>query len=142
MVASMSVIDNRSGGFTLVEIIISITVAGFIALGLTVMVSNLNVISDRASDLVTANSAAEDKFEDLRAGTFLGLSDGTYDFSSELPNSLASPKTATYTVADSSLVNVGSAVKQVDIQIVYNSHGKTQTLRYTGYIGELGVGQY
>lgn len=138
----MSSINNNSGGFTLVEIIVSITVAGFIALGLGVMVTNLNAVSDRSRDLVTANSAAENKFEDLRASTFLGLSDGTYDFSSELPSSLGDPKTASYTVSDSSLTNVGSAVKEVDIQIVYNSHGRTQTLRYTGYIGELGVGQY
>lgn len=133
---------QNQNGFTIIEIIVAITVAGFITIGLSVMVANLNILSDRAQDLVTANSAAEDKFEDLRASTYLALTDGTYDFTSELPITLAEPKVATYTVADSSLLNVGSAVKEVDIQIVYNSHGSPQTLRYTGYIGELGVGQY
>lgn len=134
-------IQNHEG-FTLVEIIVSITVAGFIILGLGVMVTNLNAISDRSRDLVTANSAAEDKFEDLRASTFLALNDGTFDFTGELPDSLASPKTASYTISDSTLLNVGSAVKEVDLQIVFNSYGSPQTIRYTGYIGELGVGQY
>lgn len=138
----MSITDKSEGGFTLVEIIVAITVAGFISIGLGVMVTNLNVISDRARDLVSANSAAENKFEDLRSSTYLALGDGTYDFTNELPTSLSDPKIATYTIADSTLVDVGTAVKEVDVQIVYNSHGKTQTLRYTGYIGELGVGQY
>ncbi len=138
----MSVINKNQGGFTIVEIVVAITVAGFITLGLSVMVTNLNVVSDRTRDLVTAISAAENKFEDLRNSTFLALSDGTVDFTGELPSTLAEPKQATYTIADSSLTNVSTAVKEVNVTIVYNSHGKTETLEFREFIGELGVGQY
>lgn len=133
---------NNQNGFTLLEVVVAITVAGFIMMGLVVLVTNLYSISDRSYDLMLANSSAENKFEDLRSGTFLGLSDGAYDFTTELPSSLGNPKSATYVVGDSSLVNVDTAVKEVTMTIVYNSHGKTQTLEYSGYIGELGVGQY
>ncbi len=138
----MSSIKSTQDGFTLLEVIVTITVAGFIMMGLVVLITNLYSISDRSYDLMLANSSAENKFEDLRSGTFLGLSDGPYDFTTELPSSLGSPKSATYTVGNSSLVNVSAAVKEINMTIVYNSHGKTQTLEYSGYIGELGVGQY
>lgn len=138
----MSMIKQAEGGFTIVEIIVAITVAGFVTLGLSVMVTNLNVVSDRTRDLVTATSAAENKYEDLRNSTYLALSDGTFDFTSELPNTLAEPKQATYTIADSTLTDISTAVKEVDVTIVYNSHGKTETIKFKEFIGELGVGQY
>lgn len=138
----MSMIKQVESGFTIVEIIVAITVAGFVTLGLSVMVTNLNVVSDRTRDLVTATSAAENKYEDLRNSTYLALSDGTIDFTSELPTTLAEPRQATYTIADSTLTDISAAVKEVDVTIVYNSHGKTETLRFKEFIGELGVGQY
>lgn len=138
----MSIIEKNQSGFTMLEIIVAMTVAGFIAVGLSVMVANLNVLSDRASDLIAANSAVENKFEDLRSSTFLGLTDGTVDFTDELPGTLSGPRSATYTIGDATLANVSDALKQIDMTITYNSHGRTETLNYTGYIGELGVGQY
>jgi len=138
----MSNMKDSQRGFTLLEVVVTITVAGFIILGLGVMVTNLYVISDRSRDLILANSTAENKYENLRSSTYLGLSDGTYDFTNELPASLGQPRTATYTVADSTLTNVGSAVKEIDMTIIYNDRGSPRTLEYTGYVGELGVGQY
>ena len=138
----MSGMKQTEGGFTVVEVIIAITVAGFVTLGLSVMVTNLNVVSDRTRDIVTATSAAENKYEDLRNGTYLALADGTIDFTSELPATLAEPRQATYTIADSSLSDISAAVKEVDVTIIYNSHGRTETMKFKEYIGELGVGQY
>ncbi len=135
-------INNEQSGFTIVEIIVAITVAGFVTLGLSVMVTNLNVVSDRTRDLVAATSAAENKFEDLRSSSFLALSDGTIDFTDELPNALSEPRQGAYTVSDSSLPNVSAAVKEVVLTIYYNAHGRTETLVFKEYIGELGVGQY
>jgi prepilin-type N-terminal cleavage/methylation domain-containing protein len=138
----MSNINTNQKGFTILEIVVAITVAGFIMLGLGVMTANLYAISDRSRDLMLANSTAENKFEDLRSSTFLGLTDGTYDFTSELPASLGESRSGSYTIADSTLTNVSGAVKEVSVTILYNSRGDVKTLEYTGYIGELGVGQY
>jgi len=138
----MSKITDKQNGFTLIEVIITVTAAGFILLGLGAMVTNLSILSKRSQDLITATSAIEDKFEDLRSGTYLALADGTMDFTSELPAILAEPKSATYTIADSSLTDVSEAVKEINITVTYNNHNGSETLNYTGYIGELGVGQY
>lgn len=129
-------------GFTLVEIVVAITVAGFFIIGLSVMVTSLYVINDKTRDLITATSAVENKYEDLRSSTYLALADGTTDFTDELPSSLAEPRSATYTISNSSLANVDEAVKEVNITIIYNNHGASEILEYREYIGELGVGQY
>jgi len=138
----MSDIFNNQRGFTILEVVVTITVAGFIMIGLSVMMTNLYAVSDKSRDLILVNSTAEDKFEDLRSSTFLGLSDGTYDFTTELPTSLGEPRSASYTIADSSLANVGPAVKEITMTITYTNRGSASTYEYSGYIGELGVGQY
>lgn len=138
----MSNISKNQCGFTVLEVVVTITVAGFIMIGLSVMMTNLYAVSDKSRDLILVNSTAEDKFEDLRSSTFLGLSDGTYDFTTELPTSLGEPRLAIYTVADSSLANVGSAVKEITMTITYTNRGSASTYEYSGYVGELGVGQY
>jgi len=134
--------SSRHDGFTLVEIVVAITVAGFVIMGLSVMVTSLYVINDKTRDLIAATSAVENKYEDLRTNTYLALPNGTTDFTDELPNSLATPRSASYTVSDSSLANVGGAVKEVSIIVTYNNHGTNEVLEYREYIGELGVGQY
>lgn len=138
----MSNISNNQRGFTVLEVVVTITVAGFIMIGLSVMMTNLYAVSDKSRDLILVNSTAEDKFEDLRSSTFLGLSDGTYDFTTELPTSLGEPRSATYTIADSALINVGTAVKEITMTITYTNRGSASTYEYSGYVGELGVGQY
>lgn len=106
-------------------------------MSLTVMLTNLNAINDRARDVMLANSIAENKIESLRSGDFVALSDGTVDFSDELPATFGSPRSASYIV---STLNV--AVKQVDIEITYAPNSlSSETFNYTSYIGELGVGQ-
>lgn len=105
------------------------TLAGF--------VNTLNRFNDRARDLTVVNSLAENKVESLRSIGFSGINTGATSFVSELPASIGSPRTATYTVT---VPNTG--IKQIDLVISYNDHGTTQSVNYRTYVGELGVGQY
>jgi type II secretory pathway pseudopilin PulG len=137
--------SSKQSGFTVMEVVLTTAIAGFILLGITAMINSLNSINDRARDLTLANALAENKAESLRSISFTGLVNGTYDFSNELPAELTGPTTASYVVTDAVDPATSTAmtnVKQVDISITYQETGIARSLEYTTYIGELGVGQY
>ena len=141
----MSLIENNvriktnQSGFTILEVVTGIVLAGLLLSGFVVMINNVNVANDRTRDIVVTNAFVENKSEELRNAKFLGLpADGTIvDFTSEMPQSLALPRSATYEITD-----LSSSVKQVDFIVQYNDHGSTRTVNYSTAIGELGVGQY
>lgn len=124
-------------GFTIIELLVTIAVVGILVPTLAGFVNSLNRFNDRARDLTLVNSLAENKIESLRSVGYSGINTGTTSFVSELPVTLGSPRTATYTVT-----TPNTGIKQVDLTVTYNDHGSTQTVNYRTYIGELGVGQY
>lgn len=128
---------KETSGFTVLEVILATAVAGFIFLGIGGMINTLNVVNDRARDLTLANALAENKVETLRSAGFGGLSDGVVDFTAELPDTLAPPRAATYSISSPE-----SNLRQVDINITYSDRGQPRSLDYRTYIGELGIGQY
>jgi len=137
-------ISKYQSGFTVVEVLITISVAGFILLGLFAMTNSLNLVNDRARDLTLANALAEHEIESLRSIGFSGLVDGNYDYTDEMPPSLAEPRSATYTISTALDNASGSSMpnlKKIDMTLTYDDHGSTRSLFYTSYIGELGVGQ-
>jgi prepilin-type N-terminal cleavage/methylation domain-containing protein len=132
-----SVTKKTERGFTTVELLITIAVVGILVPTLAGFINTLNRLNDRARDMSIINSLAENKVEGLRSIGFGGLSTGTTDFTSELPVTIGSPRSATY-----SITSPNSAIKQVDVTVTYNDHGTSRTLNYRTYVGELGVGQY
>lgn len=128
---------NNTAGFTIIELLIAVAVVGILIPTLVSFVNTLNRFNDRARDLTLVNSLAENKVESLRSLGYSGLTNGSTAFTSELPPTIGSPKTATYTI---STPNAG--IKQVDLVINYNDHGTTQSVNYRTMIGELGIGQY
>jgi prepilin-type N-terminal cleavage/methylation domain-containing protein len=128
---------HKQAGFTIVELLIAIAVMGILVPTLAGLINTMNRLNDRARDLNIVNSLAENKAESLRSMGFSALSDGSTSFATELPVTLGSPKSATYTVS-----NPHTGIKQVDMTITYTDHNKTETMRYRTYVGELGVGQY
>jgi prepilin-type N-terminal cleavage/methylation domain-containing protein len=131
------VAQKTEQGFTIIELLVTIAVVGIMVPTLAGFVNTLNRFNDRARDLTLVNSLAENKIEGLRSIGYSGISNGTTSFVSELPTSLGSPRTATYTVT-----TPNTGIKQVDLTITFNDHGSTQSVKYRTYIGELGVGQY
>lgn len=123
-------------GFTVVELVVAIVIAGIIIPAVAVAFNNLTAINHRSRDLALANAAAQNKVENLRSIGYNSVSSGTVDFSSELPSSMGTPKTASYTVSEPT-----TGEKQVDINISYTDYNITRNLKYRTYISELGVGQ-
>jgi prepilin-type N-terminal cleavage/methylation domain-containing protein len=131
------VAKKAENGFTIIELLIAIAVVAILVPTLIGFVTTLNRFNDRARDMAIVNALVENKVESLRSIGFSGITDGTTSFSSELPTTIGTPRTATYTVT-----TPNPGIRQVDISVSYDDHGIQQATTYRTYIGELGVGQY
>jgi prepilin-type N-terminal cleavage/methylation domain-containing protein len=127
---------NHQKGFTIVELVVTIVIAGIIIPAVAIALNNLTAINHRARDLAIANTIAQNKVETLRSIGYNSVATGTVDFSSELPGSMGAPKSASYTISTPT-----TGEKQIDINISYTDYNTTHNLKYRTYISELGVGQ-
>ncbi len=123
-------------GFTVAELVVSIVVAGIVIPSVALALNNLAAINHRARDQALANTIAQNKVETLRSIGYNSVSTGTVDFSSELPSSMGSPRSASYTISTPT-----TGEKQIDISISYTDYGASRSVTYRTYISELGVGQ-
>lgn len=128
--------NNSQRGFTIVELVIAIVLAGIIIPAVAIAITNLSVANKLARDQALANMLAQQKVETLRSAGYNSLNDGNTSFTSELPNTIGSPRSASYTISSPE-----TGVKQVDINISYSEYNATKNLVYRSYISELGVGQ-
>lgn len=127
---------NLQGGFTTIELLISIGLFGLIAPSITLAIVSINRINDRASDLTYANVIAENKIETLRSAGYNSLVNGTIVFTGELPATFTEPKLANYIITTPS-----AGKKEILINIQYNDQGIARSLSYKSIISELGVAQ-
>lgn len=125
-----------ANGFTIVELIVTIVIMGVIIPAVALALTNLTVVDYQARDLALANMIAQNKVETLRSAGYNSLSNGTISFSAQLPNTMGSPKSASYSI---SIPKTG--VKQIDVSISYTEYKKSRSVAYRTYISELGVGQ-
>jgi prepilin-type N-terminal cleavage/methylation domain-containing protein len=123
-------------GFTIVELVVTIVVAGFIIPAVALALTNLSVVNKIARDKTLANMLVQNKAETLRSAGYNSLSDGTTSFVSELPNTIGSPRSASYTISSPT-----TSIKQVDITISFTEYHNSKSLSFRTYISELGVGQ-
>ena len=130
-------LSSDQSGFTLVELLVTVLVSVVLIGGLSIIVNNNVFLTERGRDMVISNSYAENKIEELRSQGYLALTNGTTDVTSELPDELNTPRSASVIVTD-----VSTGLKLVNLTITYNEQGRSITQDYKTYIGELGVGQY
>jgi prepilin-type N-terminal cleavage/methylation domain-containing protein len=128
--------NNRQTGFTIVELMITVVLAGIIIPAVAISLTNLAVVNKQARDQALANMLAQNKVETLRSAGYNSLNNGTTSFSAELPNIMGSPKSASYTISSPQ-----TGIKQIDISISYTEYKSTKALTYKTYVSELGVGQ-
>lgn len=125
----------RQGGFTIVEMLVALSLFALLIPTLTVGVSTLTQINNRARDLTLISIIAENKIESLRSAGYNSIGTGSTDFTIELPPEIAGPKSAIYTIAET------SGIKTVDIVITYSDYKKPRTITYKSLISEVGVAQ-
>lgn len=126
---------QHQGGFTIVEVLLAITISAVVIPALTVGLNTLVALNNRARDLTLVSIIAENKIESLRSIGYNSVAIGASTFTTDLPQTIGSPKSATVTVAQ----NTG--YKTIDINITYRDFGRQRTVLYKSIIGETGVGQ-
>jgi prepilin-type N-terminal cleavage/methylation domain-containing protein len=123
-------------GFTIVELMITVVVAGFIIPAVAVAITNLAIVNKVARDQALANMIVQNKVETLRSAGFNSVNNGTTSFVAELPSVMGSPKSASYTVSTPQ-----TGIKLISVSLSYTEYHRTKNLAYKTYISELGVGQ-
>lgn len=123
-------------GFTLVELLVSIILAGVIISSLAQVTNTYLHVSQGGRFLNLANSFAEGKIETIRNGGYNNLSTGTTSLTATLPSQLPPGSTASMDVT-----TPYAGIKQVFLTLTYKDQGKNNTFNYVTYVGELGVGQ-
>lgn len=129
-------INKNTHGFTIVEVLVAIAVAGIMIGSLSSVVTTYVHTAQRGRYLNIANAYVEAKVESLRNIGYNGIAVGTTSLTSNLPTQLPPNRTASMTITSPS-----AGIKQADITVSYNDQGKSNSYSYTTYIGELGVGQ-
>lgn len=122
-------------GFTIIEMLVALALFAIIIPALTLGLSTLTQLNNRARDLTLISIIAENKIESLRSIGYNSVPTGTSTFTSELPGEIAGPKTATLTVTQ------GTGQKIVDVSVQYTDYRKSRTILYKSIISETGVGQ-
>ncbi len=120
------------GGFSVVELILSITVGVLFIAALTQITDNYLALGNKSRNVILSNSYVEGKIETLRNTGYNGLTLGDTDLTNELPAQLPAPKSASMSISFPS-----SGLKKIDISVTYNDKGKNQTYSYTAYVGEI-----
>src|SRR5437870_4325126 len=100
---------SKSQGFSLVELILAITVGVMFIASVNQIVNNYVHLGQRSRDLILANSYVEGKFEGLHNIGYNGLNTGTTDLTSELPSQLPNPHSASMTISSPQ-----TGLKQID----------------------------
>ena len=127
-----SVYPNQVYGFTLVEILVALTIFLMTITTIASMSSTTNTLNWQTRTALAVNEAVNAKIESLRNTPYSSLTNGTTSFVSELPASATAPRSATYTISDKS-----AGLKQIDISVSYTVRTKTESRQYRTYISEV-----
>lgn len=128
---------KKQGGFTLIELIVTIALMGLVIVGLVNLYIMIETSQRKSYHLEIATRAGEAKIESLRNAQYNNLEAGTsMDFSSDLPEDLPSPKTGTVQISEPT-----SGVKRVDVDITYGSGSNEKVVKQSSLIGVIGIGQ-
>ena len=126
--------DNS--GFTIIELIISIVVFGFVAAGLAEVFTSVTDVQRNANYLQLATTAAQTEVESLRNNNYDQLPNGTISFTSQLPSNLPQPSSGTVIIS-SPLTDI----KRVDVTVSYNQDGLTENIELSSFIGIIGISE-
>ena len=127
---------KKDGGFTLVEIIVTILVIGVATASLSSMFISVRNVQTKTLYYDTAHRAAAKQIESLRNDSYDSLTAGqTITFTNSVPTTLPG-RTGTAVISAPS-----PGIRRVDATVTYKLHSKTQTVTLSSLIGEIGITQ-
>ncbi len=124
-------------GFTLVELLITITVMGIIGIGIAGLFYSVQYTQRQSLYHDSATRAAQRQVEILRNSSYNNLVNGQpITFTSDLPDILPGNKSGTVLVSEP---NPG--VKRVDVTVTYYDSGRQRQVKVSSLIGVIGLSQ-
>jgi prepilin-type N-terminal cleavage/methylation domain-containing protein len=133
----MNTVAADKRGFTLVELIVTIGIAGLLVVGITSLFITIETTQRKTRLLEIATRAGEKKIEELRNNHYNSLTDGSVvTFTNELPDALPTPREATVTVSEPT-----DGIKRVDVNITYKDGPIDKEVELSSLIGVIGIGQ-
>ena len=127
---------KKDGGFTLVEVLVTILLLGVTIASLSSMFISIRTVQVQTSYYDTANRAAAREIESLRNDSYGSLTAGqVIDFTADLPTNLPNRHGSATISAPS------DGLRRVDATVTYTSQGKTRTVTLSSLIGEIGITQ-
>jgi prepilin-type N-terminal cleavage/methylation domain-containing protein len=130
-------LEKDNAGFTIIELIVTILVFGFVAAGLTEVFLSVTNVQRNAGYLQNATTAAQTEVESLRNNNYDQLPNGqNINFTSQLPSNLPAPRSGTVAISQPI-----AGVKRVDVTITYTQDGHTETVELSSLIGIIGISQ-
>lgn len=128
---------NKYSGFTIIELVVTITVTGLVVLAITGLFIGIEKTQYSALLLESATRAGEQEIESLRNNSYSTLLPGsTIDFASTLPSVLPAPRTAVVSVSQPT-----DGLRRLDVNITYTNRGQTKQVKLSSLIGQIGIGQ-
>ncbi|HEY1063761.1 MAG TPA: type II secretion system protein [Candidatus Saccharimonadales bacterium] len=127
---------EKNGGFTLVEILITILVLGVSVASLSSIFISIHSIQVQSSRYDTAHRAAARQIEALRNNSFATLTAGqTINFTNDLPEDLPD-RNGVATISAPS-----DGLRRVDATVTYTTGGESRSVTLSSLIGEIGITQ-
>ncbi len=128
---------RHQGGFTIVELLVTIAIIGIAAASLTSMFISIRNIQQRTVYADTATRAAQREIETLRNDNYASLTPGqTIDFSSQLPAGLPPGSSGSAEVSQPA-----TDLRRVDVTVTYPLGGKQHNTTLSSLIGVIGITQ-
>jgi prepilin-type N-terminal cleavage/methylation domain-containing protein len=128
--------QKKSEGFTLVELVVSITVIGIVITSVISLFLTVQSTQRRTVYTEDATRASQREMESLRNNNFNNLTAGqSIDFTSKLPVDLPKRK-GTVLVSEPS-----PGLKRIDITVEYYEGSDRQEVKLSSLIGILGITQ-
>jgi prepilin-type N-terminal cleavage/methylation domain-containing protein len=135
--SSAQILGNDTGGFTLIELMVTIVVLGIVITSLGGLYYIMQITQVQSQHLDLATRAARTEIENLRNNGYDSLTNGSnINFTSTLPPALPPGKRGTVVVSEPL-----SGLKRVDVTIAYTDYGRPETVILSSDIGIIGIGQ-
>ncbi len=138
----MSKLNTNMGGFSAIELLITLIIIGVAFLAFTTSFTTIQNINKISVDINTANTAAFAKVQEYENKLWASLPTTSpqgslqqvEDFSSSLATTLPSPKSAIVYINTSS-----PTLKQIVVNIQFGSGGSQRTVQYADFIQKNGL---
>ena len=129
----------KSGGFSLVEIIIGVFIVGLIVIVINQIPNAINLVTSSQSESKIREVAAK-KMEDVRLSGYDNLANGTTPINDSRLGDLANVSAFTV-ISDcpNQICTGGELVKQIKITISWNENNNPKTYQLTTLVGKDGL---